>query len=400
MVFQVLAAGSEVVPWKSNSRGNKADRTLSQITATVPSYISALQLPNLGQLESLVQEALAAITRFDAACERIGIGASPLLVRTESIASSRFEELNATEVNFLRATVGQNVSEDAVAMAAGLESLRYVVSNTGHNTNLNLELFLEAHKILMKRDSLDSQFAGVVRTFQNWIEGNAKSPQGASYVPPVPERVQPLLDDLFKFVNRTDVNPLVLAAIAHAQFEAIHPFADGNGRIGRALITAILRKFDLTRTAVVPLAAAFIGDRRGYISGIASYLQGDATQIITVVAQGLKVAAEVGKGVVTQLSDLQASWLREMGSRADSSIERVIGLLISHNTITAPDVSQILGITLKTALASIDALEQNKILQEITGRKRERHWAAPDVIDLLAYYSDDTSDRMRQLRKN
>lgn len=400
MVFEVRAAESEVVPWKSNSRGNKGDRTLTQISTRVPAFIADLELPNLGQLEVLVQEALAAVARFDVSCERLGIGVSPLLVRTESVASSRFEELNSSEMNFLRATVGQKLSEDAVAMAAGLESLRFVVENTRPHCDLNLDLLLSAHEILMRRDSLDSEFAGVVRTFQNWIEGNAKSPLGATYIPPVPERVRPLLDDLFKFVNRTDVNPLVLAAIGHAQFEAIHPFADGNGRIGRALITAILRKFDLTRIAVVPLAAALTADRTSYIAGISSYLEGDATQIITVISQGLKVASETGRGVVTQLADLPNSWLQALGPRADSSIERVLNLLIATNTITAPEVSQSLGVTLKTALTAIDALEQNNILQEITGRKRDRHWVAPEVIDLLGYYADDTAERMRQLKKS
>ena len=99
----------------------------------------------------------------------------------------------------------------------------------------------DVHRTLL-RFTEDADIAGVVREAQNWIGGNDYNPIGATYVPPPHERVRPLLEDLCAFVNRTDLAAIVQAAIAHAQFETIRPFADGDGRVGRALIYMILRR--------------------------------------------------------------------------------------------------------------------------------------------------------------
>jgi Fic family protein len=116
-----------------------------------------------------------------------------------------------------------------------------------------------------------SRVSGLIRVEQNWIGGNDRNPVGATFVPPPPERVQPVLDDLEQFIARDDLGPLSQAAIAHGQFETIHPFLDGNGRVGRALVFAILRRRGLLGQYIPPISLVLNAAPRSYTSSLAAY---------------------------------------------------------------------------------------------------------------------------------
>jgi hypothetical protein len=147
--------------------------------------------------------------------------------------------------------IGLKASADARSMVAAADAVQDMVDDAGHTGAIRMEAMLAAHRTLMKDDPLDGQHAGKFRDVQNWIGGSDYSPRGAIHVPPPPELVPELMEDLFVFCNRTDVPIMAQAAIAHAQFESIHPFTDGNGRIGRALIGAFSRRRKLTRNTGV-----------------------------------------------------------------------------------------------------------------------------------------------------
>src|SRR5690606_35049653 len=134
-------------------------------------------------------------------------------------------------------------------------------------------------------------FAGRYRTQQNWIGGSDFSPLDAVHIPPPTALVQPLMDDLLSFAQRDDVSALAQAAIAHGQFEAIHPFTDGNGRVGRALISALLRRRGVARAATVPIAAAMLADVDTYFKHLRDYRSGDAQGLVTYVARSALTAA-------------------------------------------------------------------------------------------------------------
>jgi Fic family protein len=132
----------------------------------------------------------------------------------------------------------------------------------------------DIHRALL-RFTADADIAGVIRTSQNWIRGNDYNPIGASYVPPPHEHVRPLLEDLCAFINRDDVAPIAQAGIAHAQFETIHPFADGNGRGGRALIYTVLRRRGEITQYIPPISLILAAEPKGYIGGLNAYRQGE-----------------------------------------------------------------------------------------------------------------------------
>ena len=148
------------------------------------------------------------------------------------------------------------------------------------------------HRTLMADDPPERLYAGKVREMQNSIGGSDHSPRGALYVPPPPRTVDNYLTDLLRFANRGDVNVLAQAAIAHAQFESIHPFTDGNGRIGRALINTILRRRGALRCrVVVPLASALVARRENYFDTLSAYRSGNAGPIIAAFSAASLIAA-------------------------------------------------------------------------------------------------------------
>src|SRR4029079_1258548 len=143
-----------------------------------------------------------------------------------------------------------------IAMAAATTALQAMIATVGPNAPIRLSAITSGHAPLMHPDALESSPAGELRTVQKWIGGSDFSPRGALCIPPPPETVPGYMDDLVTFADRSDMPALLQAAIAHAQFESIHPFTDGNGRIGRALINTILRRRGATTRVVVPLASA------------------------------------------------------------------------------------------------------------------------------------------------
>lgn len=388
MAISVPKIGQKVIPWRSKSRGTKPERLLQEIAVAVLPQIKDLSLIVPGAFEPLLSDVLVTIGRFDFVCRQLGIGISPLLVKTESIASSRYEQLNETDLNFMKATVGQRASDVAIEMAAGLRALEYIVGKSQSDAPINVELLNSAHAILLKDDSQDSTTAGMLRDFQNWLEGGNTAPVNASYIPPESSRVVELIDDLLAFSNRTDLHPVVKASIAHAQFESIHPYADGNGRIGRGLVTSILIKAGITETTVVPLAAALLGARSAYIDALTKYREGDAEPIVSVISNGLLVAASVGIDMISELALVPASLRTTHAIKSSMIAGKITDLFLRYTAISAEMVADELGVSLQSALTALGRLEDLEIVTEITGRKRERYWICSEITDLLANYAD------------
>jgi len=143
------------------------------------------------------------------------------------------------------------------------DATRAQVFTTGQITSIHAKLM--AHLIHAPR------VAGVIRTTQNWIGGNDYTPCGADFFPPPPEHVMPLLDDLCDAVNDDALPPLVQAALVHAQFETIHPFADGNGRTGRALVQVVLRRRGIAPDYVPPISVVLANAKERYIAGLTDF---------------------------------------------------------------------------------------------------------------------------------
>jgi len=318
---------------------------------------------------------------------------SVLLLRTESVASSKIEAVRASLDDYARALHGIRSNPSAVSMVAATTALAAMVGDVDRDGRIELERVTDAHRALMRDDPHEAGYAGRLRDMQNWIGGSDHSPRGARYVPPPPETVEAYVQDLLTFANRDDLPALVQAGIAHAQFESIHPFTDGNGRIGRALINTVLRRRGATTRVVVPLASALVAHRERYFDLLGAYRRGSVRPLISSFADGARIAASESAITAQRLQEIPAEWEEMIGStRGGSAAKRLLNLLPSHPILSSDDACVIVDASRSSVFAAIDRLRSAGVLRPLTDRKRDQVWGAGLILDEL----DDLGIRIAQ----
>ena len=303
--------------------GGRFERRSFRYQAFVPDPISPLQFSipsSVAGSISVAERAIDALNRDPPRLASLEVLARRLL-RSESVASSRIEGLVLSQRRLARAEVEEDATRDETARSV-LGNVTAMEEAVGLGTSarpLRLKDVLAVHRTLMLATA-NPQIAGELRSRQNWIGGNSFNPGRAVFVPPPPGRVRSLMDDLVTFMNRTDLSPVVQAAIAHAQFETIHPFADGNGRVGRALIHVVLRRRDLAPRYVPPVSLVLAADAAAYVSGLLAYREGRTSDWIDLFATAIGRAAEKATDLASRLAKLQAAW-RERSGKPTSPLE-------------------------------------------------------------------------------
>ena len=233
---------------------------------------------------------------------------------------------------------------------------------------------------------------GVIRTEQNWIGGSNYNPCGAAFVPPPPEFVEELIQDLCEFCSNDDLSPLAQAAIAHAQFETIHPFADGNGRAGRALIHLILRRRGIAPLFVPPISLVLATWSRRYIEGLAATrYSGPAkgTAAREGVNQWLALFATATRRAVSDavtyeevIEALQRSWRAKLEPfRADSSLDLLLRALPGAPVFTVRTAEQLLGRSFEASNQAVGKLTEAGIVKQVRVGRRNRAFEAPELIE-------------------
>jgi len=238
-----------------------------------------VQLILPSQVAAEVAEASAEIARFDAEIGAELLPFSSVLLCSESASSSRIENLTSGAKAIALAELGDPSKRNATEIVGNVAAMTAAIDLADR---LDTDAVLAMHHALLAE--VDPGIAGRWRDQQVWVGGTSYGPHLATYVAPHHEHVPALMQDLVEYAGRTDLPPLGLAAIAHAQFESIHPFPDGNGRTGRALIHAILRARGLTRQVTVPVSAGLLTDTDGYFATLTAYRDGDPLSIIGALA--------------------------------------------------------------------------------------------------------------------
>ena len=370
--------------WQSAVRaGSRADRLFrSYESALVPRIAS--RTPGLGaRAIASLSEATAAIAALDAAAE---LDVGPLwsqMLRSESVASSKIENIYTRQEELAAALAGARASKAARDVAAHVDAIERLVraAETGAIATGDI---LRAHSALLAADAVEGAHAGRFRTVQNWIGGSDETPRDALYVPPAAAHVEPLMNDLVDFVARDDLPPVVQAAIAHAQFETIHPFTDGNGRIGRALVHAIMRRRKLTSRTIVPVATALLADPEVYFDGLTLFrLEGDVEGFVELFSARAAIAAVESRVAARDLIALPGRWREEARPRRGSMMGMLFDVLVEQPVIDVEKICALTGSTPRAAYDVIEKLEALAILKEITNRKRDRLWSAPDVFEII-----------------
>jgi len=349
-------------------------------------------------LPPLAPEVAGAISRAEDAIRQLNNVAEPglkplarLLLRTESIASSKVEGMQANTRSLAReearSDLGYPIGAEAIEILANIDAMQLAVDDAAGAETLMLDHLLGAHRVLMEGAADNAAVAGVVRDKQNWIGGNDYNPCGAAFVPPPPERVETLLSDLIRFCNDELLPPLAQAALAHAQFETIHPFVDGNGRTGRALVQVILRRRGLAPEYVPPISVVLAADKGRYIEGLVAFREGAENEWLETFARASTRAAELAASYLVDVQRLQTSWrerLGEQGTRADSVAWQIIDLLPGHPIVSIPVLVEALGRTKAAVNRAIGALVGAHVLVPLRESKRNRQWEAVGLLDLVA----------------
>ncbi|WP_241095368.1 MULTISPECIES: Fic family protein [unclassified Leucobacter] len=307
-----LALTYESRPWERSGNEVASRRAKRQARgeyrASVPPFIAGAAVDLAPEVRALADDASGELARFDAT---IGIIAAPftsILLRTESASSSEIENLTSSAKQVALAEIGASQSENArlVFASAALELA----------DDLSVASIIAMHDALLAESAPD--FVGSFRGEQVWIGGGGISPHEALFVPPHHERVPDLMRDLIEFASRTDVPVLVHSAIVHAQFETIHPFPDGNGRIGRAFIHSMLRHGGITRNVTVPVSAGLLQDTSRYFGALTSYRSGHLNAIVEAVSEAALAAISNGSTLVAQADP----WKVEIRARRGSAPAR------------------------------------------------------------------------------
>jgi Fic family protein len=377
--------GQESRPWAQTHRGGtRDDRTLRSIVVSLPPLIAdravALDSATAANLEAATSE----IAKLDGSHADDLSALGTLLLRTESVASSKIEQIHANVDDYARALHGVRANSSAVAMAAATTALDAMIATVGPNAPIRLSAITSAHAALMRDDPVESRAAGKLRTVQNWIGGSDFSPRGALYIPPPPETVPDYMDDLVTFAHRRDVPALLQAAIAHAQFESIHPFTDGNGRIGRALINTILRRRGATTRVVVPLASALVARREKYFDALGSYRSGDLAPLVGTFVHSTQIAAAESRVTAQRLQEIPDQWRELTGPvRRGSAAAKILALLPGAPVLSSDDAVELIDAPRSSVFEAIGRLRDAGVLRALTDRRRDQIWGAGAILDEL-----------------
>lgn len=381
-----MAAGQRAWPafesdeaiWRSTQPGRvpRRDRNL-RYTRSIPPEIADLPVDLPGPVAAESEAASVELARLDAD-GRLDL-AVVVLLRSEAWASSRIEQIEVGQRQVGRALAGFPSKRSAGQVAANVDAMVTAVRAARQDDDLTVDTFHRIHEALLP----DEDGAGQVRDVQSWIGGSDYSPGDARYVPPPPEAVPGLLADLVAFCRRDDMPALAQAAIGHAQFESIHPYHDGNGRVGRALIHIVLARRGVVTRGVAPVSLALLADRDRYLYGLTRYGDGDAVAWTRQFASACNTAARAGRTLTARLADLRDEWERlpaVTGSREDATIRTLVPKLTANPVLDVRTTSELAGVSRPAARNALTTLEEAGVLRRRQVARNHPVWEAHEVF--------------------
>lgn len=356
--------------------------------------------PLVGRVFDLSDEVLAALEdaagdlgRLDATAAVLtnSEALARLLLRAEAVGSSQIEGLVVGARRLLKAEVLRERQRDVTAeeVLGAVDAMTWATESVQAGDKLEVEHLLEAHRRLMAH-SPSPELGGEVRYLQNWIGG--RSPAEAYYVPPPAHLIPELLADLMTFVRESRLPVLAKTAIAHAQFETIHPFADGNGRTGRALIHLILRADGLVTRTVPPVSLSLATHATQYVEALTAFrhvgkptgprARTAANQWLLMFAAACSHATAEAARFERTAADLKTAW-RERAApvRAGSAVELLIDTLPAAPVLTLAGAARLIDRSQQAANQALARLVDARILREVTDGRRNRVYEAPELID-------------------
>lgn len=368
--------------------GGRKARQSFPYRAFVPDPIAMIQPVVSFETAGLISEAETAVGQLNSDDRVRGLEAiGALLLRSEAIASSRIEGIELSQRNLARALIDPRAAKGtARAVAANVVAMEQAVAIGDEDRELTVADILTIHRTLMANEPARVML-GAFRREQNWVGGRLQNPSDARYVPPPEDQVERLILDLVEFLNRDDLPAVAQAAIAHAQFETIHPFIDGNGRVGRCLIHLVLRRRGVAPVFVPPVSIVLAARANLYVDGLVGFREGRTDAWCASFAWACGRAATLATALASSVARLESEWYERAGRpRRDSAAARIIPVLPAQPIASASTIRAAIGARHQRALEGLKVLAHGGVLRQISEGDYDRQYAADELFQLIEEY--------------
>lgn len=376
----------------------RRDRQGCEYEAYIPDPLADRTITLDGTTAADVAEAESAAVRLNLEARSLvnSEALARILLRAEAVASSRIEGLEVGSRRLLKAQAARGIGDEpsdvtAIEVLNNLDAMAWAIEQLSGRKAITTVDLLAIHRRLLAGTRLE-EHGGSLRTEQNWIGGSDYNPCSAGFVPPPPEYVERLLEDLCAFCNEDTLPAIAQAAIAHAQFETIHPFIDGNGRTGRALIHVVLRRRGLVPNVVPPVSLVLATWSKDYVEGLmATRYRGPSDSAaareglnrwMALFATAMRRAVNDAQSYEARVRAIQEDWRARLGRvRSGSALELLIEAMPGAPLLSAQSAASLISRSEQAVNEAIPRLLGAGILSQTTVGRRNRAFEAPDLID-------------------
>lgn len=357
--------------------------TEMEYQAALPLLIAERSVAVPNDLSARISALLVEMARFDVELGQRADNVPTMLLRSESSASSQIDRLTSTAQSVALAELYPKASSDARLVVANMIATQRALELPA---GLSLEGIVEIHDLLLDNSHLENQTNSAFEKLRQkpvWLGGTSFTPHTALFVPPAFQHVPEYMADLIEFGTRSDLNPVVKAAILYAQFQTVHPFLTTNGQTGRALIHHIFRAEGVLSSTLIPVSVGFLHNIDSLINALQSYREGDPLVIIEELVSALELALFVSRVTETSIESLLEDWDSLVGHRKGSKIRQLPKTLVKQPVVNSAYLADSLGVTQRTATTLILRACEYGMLRHMGKRQRGDFYQSDAIINVL-----------------
>lgn len=357
--------------------------TEMEYQAALPLLIAERSVAVPDDLSARISALLVEMARFDVELGQRADNVPTMLLRSESSASSQIDRLTSTAQSVALAELYPKASSDARLVVASMIATQRALELPA---GLSLEGIVEIHDLLLDNSHLENQTNSAFEKLRQkpvWLGGTSFTPHTALFVPPAFQHVPEYMADLIEFGTRSDLNPVVKAAILYAQFQTVHPFLTANGQTGRALIHHIFRAEGVLSSTLIPVSVGFLHNIDSLINALQSYREGDPLVIIEELVSALELALFVSRVTETSIESLLEDWDSLVGHRKGSKIRQLPKTLVKQPVVNSAYLADSLGVTQRTATTLILRACEYGMLRHMGKRQRGDFYQSDAIINVL-----------------
>ena len=357
--------------------------TEMEYQAALPLLIAERSVAVPDDLSARISALLVEMARFDVELGQRADNVPTMLLRSESSASSQIDRLTSTAQSVALAELYPKASSNARLVVANMIATQRALELPA---GLSLEGIVEIHDLLLDNSHLENQTNSAFEKLRQkpvWLGGTSFTPHTALFVPPAFQHVPEYMADLIEFGTRSDLNPVVKAAILYAQFQTVHPFLTANGQTGRALIHHIFRAEGVLSSTLIPVSVGFLHNIDSLINALQSYREGDPLVIIEELVSALELALFVSRVTETSIESLLEDWDSLVGHRKGSKIRQLPKTLVKQPVVNSAYLADSLGVTQRTATTLILRACEYGMLRHMGKRQRGDFYQSDAIINVL-----------------